>query len=111
MSGLLIIASSHSKASPATFLGGGARYFGFSFASLRRPGQILEAMLSHLGDSKYSSTGITQALITAFGDQSLLFEASTRGTKVGVVATAEDSSTCLFTNYNGPEIRSPRCGI
>ncbi|KIN05217.1 hypothetical protein OIDMADRAFT_25796 [Oidiodendron maius Zn] len=87
------------------------RYFGFSSTSLRRPGQILEAMLSHLGDSKYSSTGITHALTTAFGDRSLLFEASARGTKVGVVATTKDSSTCLFTNYNGPpEVRSPRCG-
>jgi hypothetical protein len=40
-----------------------------------------------------------------------MFEVSAGGTKLAVLATTtEDSSTCIFTNYNGPETRSPHCG-
>jgi hypothetical protein len=62
-------------------------------------------------DSKYGSTGITKALVSAFGNDRSLFKSSAGGTKVAVVATTTgDSSTCLFTNYNGPRTRSDDCG-
>jgi len=62
-------------------------------------------------DSRYSSSGITRALTSAFGSTSSLFDLPARGTKLAVVATKnKDSSTCIFTNYNGPGARSPNCG-
>lgn len=75
------------------------------------PGRCLEMLLSLVTDSRYCSAGITKALKLAFGDNSSLFGSVTGGTKVVVVATtAEDSSTCIFTNYNGPEKRPQDCG-
>lgn len=69
-------------------------------------------ILSFILDSRYGSTGITKALITAFGNHSLMFDVSAGGTKVAVVATTtEDSSTCIFTNYNGPSTRPQNCGM
>ena len=87
------------------------RHFGFSLASLGPPGQILGAIFSLVGDRMYNSPRITKALTTAFGGRSLLFEVLARGTKVTVISTTEDSSTCLFTNYNGPQTRSTNCGM
>jgi hypothetical protein len=81
--------------------------FGVPLTSLGIPGRLIDMLLSLVMDSRYSSAGITEALKLAFGDESSLFGSSTGGTKVAVVATTtEDSSTCIFTNYNGPEKRS-----
>jgi hypothetical protein len=86
-------------------------YFGLSLFSLGALRRAIEILFSFATDSRYSSTGITKALISAFGEKSPLFESSGGGTKVAVVATTtDDSSTCIFTNYNGPEKRSQDCG-
>jgi hypothetical protein len=87
---------------------------GFSFLPLK-PFRLLRkclgVLMSLATDSRYSSTGITNALTSAFGNDRPLFESSAAGTKVAVVATTtKDSSTCLFTNYNGPRHRSDDCG-
>jgi hypothetical protein len=74
--------------------------------------RALQTVLSFATDSRYNSSGITQALVSAFGDEKPLFESSCGGAKVAVVAaTTEESSTCIFTNYNGPQERSPKCGM
>ena len=68
-------------------------------------------MLSFATDCRYNSSGVTEALVSAFGDTQSMFEQSCGGAKVAVVAaTIEDASTCIFTNYNGPERRSQECG-
>ncbi|CZR55716.1 uncharacterized protein PAC_05604 [Phialocephala subalpina] len=87
------------------------RCLGFPVSSLgilRRP---LEILVSCATDSRYSSTGINEALTEAFGSEFALFDASCGGTKVAVVATTTDNtSTCIFSNYNGPEKRAKDCG-
>ncbi|KAG0649360.1 Calcium-independent phospholipase A2-gamma [Hyphodiscus hymeniophilus] len=77
-------------------------------ASLR---SFLEVIIAFVRDSRYSSTGITRALTSAFGDTSRLFDAPAGGAKIAVVATTtKDSATCIFTNYNGPGKRTADCG-
>ncbi|KAG9240689.1 hypothetical protein BJ878DRAFT_570819, partial [Calycina marina] len=40
-----------------------------------------------------------------------MFQSANSGTKAAVVATTtEDSSTCVFANYNGPNERPQKCG-
>jgi hypothetical protein len=79
-----------------------------SFGILRR---FLEIVISFSTDSRYSSAGITKALVSAFGEERRLFESLCGGAKVAVVATTtKDSSTCIFTNYNGPKKRGIECG-
>jgi hypothetical protein len=88
------------------------RCFQFSQMSTWTPLRVLQTVLSFATDSRYNSSGITQALVSAFGDEKALFESSCGGAKVAVVAaTTEESSTCIFTNYNGPQERSPKCGM
>ncbi|PVH69797.1 hypothetical protein DL98DRAFT_598335 [Cadophora sp. DSE1049] len=68
---------------------------------LRQP---IELLLSLISDSRYGSSGITKALKSVFRDDVSLFENTAGGAKVAVVGTTtENSSTCIFTNYNGPE--------
>lgn len=87
------------------------RCFGLPLTSFGMPGRFLEGVLSLVTDSRYSSTGITEALKSNFGDKTPLFGSPTGATKIAIVATTtEDSSTCIFTNYNGPEIRPQNCG-
>jgi len=75
------------------------------------PRRLLEVFLSIATDSRYSSAGITKALKSAFGNDTSLFKSGSGGAKVAVVATTtNDSSTCIFTNYNGQEERSVKCG-
>ncbi|TVY92352.1 Calcium-independent phospholipase A2-gamma [Lachnellula willkommii] len=72
---------------------------------------FLETILAIATDSKYSSTGINTALQAAFGEAGPFFGSSSGGTKVAIVATTtDDSTTCVFANYNGPENRSKDCG-
>jgi len=41
----------------------------------------------------------------------MLFNNNAGGAKVAIVGTTtEDSSTCIFTNYNGPETRPDQAG-
>ncbi|PWW72455.1 hypothetical protein C7212DRAFT_348182 [Tuber magnatum] len=65
-------------------------------------------------DSRYKARGLENALQEAFGTSGNLFGHSinyTSRTKVAVMATTtEDTSACLFTNYNGPGTRSDQCG-
>ncbi|KAH8787540.1 acyl transferase/acyl hydrolase/lysophospholipase, partial [Hyaloscypha sp. PMI_1271] len=77
--------------------------------SVLRP--CLDIIWSFATDSRYSSSGVNRALKSAFGDISSVFQSPCGGTKVAVVATTtNDTSTCLFTNYNGPESRSSSSG-
>ena len=79
-----------------------------SLTLLRRP---VELLLSLATDSRYSSSGITKALKSAFKEDSMLFNNNAGGAKVAIVGTTtEDSSTCIFTNYNGPETRPDQAG-
>ncbi|RDL41162.1 Uncharacterized protein BP5553_01141 [Venustampulla echinocandica] len=72
---------------------------------------FLEVLLSFTTDSRYSSTGINNALKSAFGDNSPFFGGFSGGTKVAIVAsTTHDSSTCILANYNGQGRRSQDCG-
>ena len=87
------------------------RCFGLPLTSNGMFRRFLEVILSFVTDSRYSSTGITSALKSAFGENRPFFESSAAGTKVAVVATTtQDSSTCIFTNYNGPGSRSSESG-
>ncbi|TVY13661.1 Calcium-independent phospholipase A2-gamma [Lachnellula arida] len=87
------------------------RCFGLPLASIGFIRRSLEVLLSFATDSRYGSAGINAALKTAFGSDSYLFNSETGGTKVAIVATTtEDSSTCIFTNYNMAEDRSQDCG-
>lgn len=52
----------------------------------------------------YPATHIEDALFNAFGDKDILdySYATKEGVKIGLpVATVEEESVCLFTNYNG----------
>lgn len=55
-------------------------------------------------DSLYPASHIEDALREAFGDKDILdgSYATREGIKIGLpVATVEEESVCLFTNYNG----------
>jgi hypothetical protein len=73
--------------------------------------RCLEILLSFATDSRYSSTGIDSALRAAYPQDRPFFHSGGGGCNVAVVATTtEDSSTCIFTNYNGPKERFNDCG-
>jgi hypothetical protein len=56
--------------------------------------------------NQLSSSTINSNLKSIFGKDKTLFECSGNGTKIAVTATrSKDSSTCIFSNYNGPEKR------
>jgi hypothetical protein len=59
---------------------------------------------------RYSSTRVNAVFRRVLGPGQTLFGCS-GSAKVGLVATStKDSSTCLFTSYNGPAMRSSPCG-
>lgn len=63
-----------------------------------------EGIVSWVRDSLYPATHIEDALLEAFGDKDILdcSYATKEGIKIGLpVATVEEESVCLFTNYNG----------
>ncbi len=61
--------------------------------------------------SQYSSTRINTVFKKALGAEETLFGCSGSNTKVAVVATStKDSSTYIFSNYNGPGQRPRSCG-
>ncbi|KAK2024520.1 hypothetical protein LX32DRAFT_705335 [Colletotrichum zoysiae] len=68
-------------------------------------GTVLRAAAVLLLDSRYPSQHIEQALRDIFGSGRSIDDysaADTMGTMVGMtVATVEDASACIFTNYNG----------
>jgi hypothetical protein len=89
----------------------GRRVFGLQLKSLGIFRRFFEILFSFVTDSKYDSSGITEALVSAFGETHSMFEQPCGGAKVAVVAaTIEDATTCIFTNYNGPEKRPQDCG-
>lgn len=66
-------------------------------------------LLPCITGSKYSSTGIDEVMKSDFGIESNLFGRSC-STKVAVTGTTtDDSSTVLFTSYNGKK-RPEDCG-
>ncbi|KAH8807070.1 hypothetical protein F5884DRAFT_675774 [Xylogone sp. PMI_703] len=73
--------------------------------------QCIELVLSIVTDSRYSSAGITTAVKLAYGADSSLFQSTCGSTKVGITATTiEDATTCIFTNYNRPNLGENDCG-
>lgn len=77
------------------------------------PRNFAHFMISYLADSQYSATGLEDALKEAFGTKTMLewSEPCNSGVKVAVTATTiEDSSPCIFSNYNGIGTRSIECG-
>jgi hypothetical protein len=62
-----------------------------------------------LYDSRYDTDLLEEVLKQEFGTTQRLFDAVTNGksgTKISITATTvSDSKLCLFTNYNGGDVR------
>ncbi|KAK6428380.1 hypothetical protein LTR95_015477 [Oleoguttula sp. CCFEE 5521] len=67
-------------------------------------GRIQQLFVSYLRDCQYSSAAIEESFQLAFGKDVQLFNPLPDDTKVAITTTtAKDTSTCIFSNYNGPE--------
>jgi hypothetical protein len=71
--------------------------------------KFLDFLISFFSDARYPADNLEAALQDAFGrDRSILdcSKATAAGTRVGLpVTTIRDTSTCIFTNYNGVGMR------
>jgi hypothetical protein len=70
-------------------------------------------LISYFADSRYSATGLEDALKDAFGTGTMLDWSRSHdfGAKVAVTATTvESSSPCIFPSYSGMGTRSAECG-
>ena len=74
----------------------------------------LSIFFSYIFDGRYSADNLEAALQEVFGNNRSLIDfsrATAAGTRVGLpVTTIQDTSTCIFTNYNGTGKRPERCG-
>ncbi|KAK6428218.1 hypothetical protein LTR95_015640 [Oleoguttula sp. CCFEE 5521] len=68
-------------------------------------GRIQWLFVSYLRDCQYNSSAIEESFQSAFGKDVQLFNPPLPyDTKVAITtATAKDTSTCIFSNYTGPE--------
>ena len=77
--------------------------------------RIQKILLSYLADSLYPPEGLETGLKEIFGETMSMFDcsyATAIGAKIALpVTTIADCSPCLFTNYQGPGIRSKDCGM
>ncbi|RDL30200.1 uncharacterized protein BP5553_10478 [Venustampulla echinocandica] len=77
-------------------------------------GRIIGFIISYFADGRYPVDNLEAALQEAFETERTLLDysrATETGTRIGlVVATIRDTSTCIFTNYNGVGTRPRGCG-
>jgi hypothetical protein len=75
---------------------------------------VLNLFFSYFFDGRYSADNLEAALQEVFGNNRSLIDfsrATAAGTRVGFpVTTIQDTSTCVFTNYNGIGKRPEGCG-
>jgi hypothetical protein len=65
--------------------------------------------MSIVTDAQYSTSNIENALKEAYGKTQSIFQST--DIKVAVTATTtSDSTTCIFSNYNGQEPLPENCG-
>jgi hypothetical protein len=85
-----------------------------AFAQIPFFSWIKELLVSYLTDSLYPADGLEEVLKEVFGlNRSIdgCSHATHSGTKVSLpVTTVPESSSCLFTNYNGVGSRAADCG-
>lgn len=66
---------------------------------------LLNFLISFFADARYPADNLEAALQEAFGSGRSILDcskATAAGTRVGLpVTTIRDTSTCIFTNYNG----------
>lgn len=76
--------------------------------------RIQKLLVSYLADSLYPADNLESALKETFGDDSSILDcsyATTIGAKIGLpVTTIPETSSCIFTNYNGVGTRTKDCG-
>jgi hypothetical protein len=75
---------------------------------------ILDFCISFIADGRYPVANLEAALQEAFGNDRSIIDcsnATATGTRFGLpVTTIRDTSTCVFTNYNGVGTRPQGCG-
>jgi hypothetical protein len=76
---------------------------------------IQRLVVWYLADSLYSADNLEIALKETFTNDKSIFDcsyATTIGAKIGFpVTTVSETSSCIFTNYNGVGMRASDCGM
>lgn len=77
-------------------------------------GPLHNLIVAYLADGLYASENLENALKATFGSQKTILDcsyATATGAKIGIpVTTIKQTSSCIFTNYNGVGVRPAGCG-